>query len=532
MLLCLSALFLLNSLSASAQNLTYGTVIHQPGADDGYTLFSPIGHLKTYLIDPCGRVVNRWESNFMSGLTAYLHTDGSLYRSCRIPNPNMNLTGMGGRMEKYDWSGNLVWSYRYSDSLYVPHHDFCVMPNGNVMLIVAEKKSRQQALDAGRDSVAFSAANAFLLPEALIELEPLGTDSARVVWAWHVWDHLLQDIDSSKPHFGNPQLHPERVDINFTDFNDLSDWLHMNAVRYNPELDQLMVSNRHVSEVWIIDHSTTTAEAASSAGGASGRGGDLLFRWGNPQATGSGGPANQQFESQHNAAWLGNDAFSVYNNAPNRGYSSVDVVPLLRDTAGNYLQSAGYFLPVVPSDTLSLASTLSAGRLSSAQLLHNHHWLVSSGVQGYITEIDSHHNIIWQYRNPVSPNGIATQGTTSLSGIFSLFNSTRYPTNYPGFVGKDMIPGNPLELNFDLSNCPVTGIEEKTISDIILSPNPTSEYIEMVSSVPVQQVKVYDVSGKLVLSSGSQKRIDLSALEAGWYFLHINEAWVRRVIKQ
>lgn len=516
----------------SSQNLTYGTVVHESDADEGYTLFTPIAHLKTYLIDPCGRVVNRWESNFISGLTAYLHTDGSLYRSCRIPNTSMNLTGMGGRMEKYDWSGNLIWHYRLSDSLYVAHHDFCVLPNGNIILTVAEKKSRQEALAVGRDSVAFPAGNAFILPEYLIELEPLGSDSARIVWEWHVWDHLIQHTDPSKPNYGDPQLHPERVDINFTDFTDLSDWLHINSVRYNPELDQLIVSNRHISEVWIIDHSTTTAEAATSFGGTSGKGGDLLFRWGNPQATGAGGSADQQFELQHNAVWIGNDAFSVYNNSPFRGYSSVDVVPLLRDSAGSYVQSNGYFLPLTASDSLSLSATLSSGRLSAAQKLDNNHWLVSSGVQGYITEIDSNHNIIWQYRNPISPNGVATQGTTSLSGIFSMFNSTRYPKSFSGFLGKNMTAGEPLELSYDLSNCPVTDVSDQAASELFVFPNPFSRFVRVAGYYPIQQLRLYNVLGELVASSDVSELLDLADLKSGIYFLYINNRRAHKLIKQ
>ena len=53
----------------------------------------------------------------------------------------------------------------------------------------------------------------------------------------------------------------------------------MNAVDYNAEFDQLMISVHNLSEVWIIDHSTTTAEAAGHTGGRSGKGGDILYRW-------------------------------------------------------------------------------------------------------------------------------------------------------------------------------------------------------------------------------------------------------------
>jgi hypothetical protein len=47
---------------------------------------------------------------------------------------------------------------------------------------------------------------------------------------------------------------------------------HINSVAYNPELDQIMLSVREYCEVWIIDHGTTTAEAASHKGGKRGKG--------------------------------------------------------------------------------------------------------------------------------------------------------------------------------------------------------------------------------------------------------------------
>ncbi|MGC8644373.1 MAG: hypothetical protein ACP5XB_31305, partial [Isosphaeraceae bacterium] len=60
------------------------------------------------------------------------------------------------------------------------------------------------------------------------------------------------------------------------------------------ELDQILLSVHSFSEIWIIDHGTTTAEAATHKGGRSGKGGDLLYRWGNPQAYRAGTAADQQ----------------------------------------------------------------------------------------------------------------------------------------------------------------------------------------------------------------------------------------------
>src|SRR5262249_23204710 len=119
------------------------------------------------------------------------------------------------------------------------------------------------------------------------------------------------------------------------------DWTHVNAVDYNAELDQIMLSTPEFNEIWIIDHGTTTAEAAGHTRGRRGKGGDLLYRWGNPATYRAGGPKDKTLFFQHNAHWIpkglpGAGRMLVYNNGARRtggNYSSVDelVLPLGED---------------------------------------------------------------------------------------------------------------------------------------------------------------------------------------------------------
>lgn len=83
-----------------------------------------------------------------------------------------------------------------------------------------------------------------------------------------------------------------------------ADWLHMNAVSYLPEHDLLLVSTPHLSELWVIDHSTTTAQAATESGGRWNHGGALLYRYGNAQNYGRGDASSRTLYYQHNPTWL------------------------------------------------------------------------------------------------------------------------------------------------------------------------------------------------------------------------------------
>ena len=85
---------------------------------------------------------------------------------------------------------------------------------------------------------------------------------------------MIQDVNSLLPNYGQISAHPELVDINLVQFTNPNegDWLHTNSIDYKPVLDQIVFSSRHLDKIFIIDLSTTTADAASHTGGNSGMG--------------------------------------------------------------------------------------------------------------------------------------------------------------------------------------------------------------------------------------------------------------------
>jgi hypothetical protein len=463
-----------------------GLSINKPEALQGYSLLAPLNLTSTYLIDMEGRIVNEWKSEFTPALSAYLLPDGQLLRPAaeRGFGP-----GAGGRIQKFTWDGELVWDYSIPADKYRPHHDICPLPNGNVLVVAHDPKSRDEAIAAGR--IPESVRDEFL-PDCILEIKPAGKDTAEIVWQWHAWDHLVQDFDKSKPNYGDVSEHPELIDVNYgsdalgrmlanpqqfaqlralgyvgggatapatadkdgkaekADADDKEtdaakkdgkedsaksqkdddadsdrqrggrrgggpggrgpgggggrgpgDWMHVNAVAYNAELDQIMLSIHSFSEVWIIDHGTTTAEAASHKGGKRGKGGDLLYRWGNPQAYRNGTNADQRLFSQHNAHWIpsglpGAGNMLVYNNGnrrPDGEYSTADEVELPLTKDGLYQREE--FVAYGPerakwSYAAPERRSFYSGLISGAQRLANGNTYICSGNQGILFEVTPH----------------------------------------------------------------------------------------------------------------------------------------------
>ena len=126
----------------------------------------------------------------------------------------------------------------------------------------------------------------------------------KIIWEWNLWDHLVQDFDSTKNNFGIIENHPELLNINYYNGNGKKDWMHCNSIDYNESLQQIVIGSRSMSEFYIIDHSTTTTQASSSSGGIYGRGGDFLYRWGNPQVYNKGNSSNRRLFGQHDVQWI------------------------------------------------------------------------------------------------------------------------------------------------------------------------------------------------------------------------------------
>jgi hypothetical protein len=436
-----------------------GVQVNLPKAFQGYTLIFPLQSTKTYLIDMLGRIVRTWQSQYAAGQDAYLLPNGHLLRAAKLGESEALFAGpaQGGRVQEFTWEGKLIWDYKFHNQKQLQHHAITPLPNGNVMLIVWERKTAREALDAGvkpqfvRDGE--------MLVDSLIEVKPRGLTTGDLVWEWHLWDHLIQDHDRSKKNFGDVAAHPELVDANFgrnsfpafanlTQFLNppadkkgpkkgdskdealaklkgigylgagggrsfagfMPDWTHVNAVSYNARLDQVMLSPREFSEVWIIDHSTTTAEAAGHTGGKYGKGGDLLYRWGNPRAYRAGTAADQRLFSQHDTQWIpeglpGEGHLLVFNNGGGRqrNYSSVDEVVLPVGPDGRYEHKPGTaFGPDQPlwSYTAVKKSDFFAPLMSGAQRLPNGNTLICTGFSGTVFEVTPEKEIVWDYINP------------------------------------------------------------------------------------------------------------------------------------
>jgi len=377
------------------------------GSETGYSLFAPLNSTTTYLVGETGQTVHIWSSSYHPGNAVYLLEDGNILRTGNTRSSSFDTGGAGGIVQEIDADNNVVWDFEYDSDEYRLHHDIEVLPNGNILMIAWELKTSAEALAAGHNSNLLK--DDELWPDHVIEVNP---DANEIVWEWHAWDHLVQDYDPTAENYGVVAGHPELIDLNFIGGgppSGVADWNHTNAIDYNAELDQIMLSVHNFSEIWVIDHSTTTAEAASHAGGNSGQGGDLLYRWGNPQAYDAGTAADQQLFMQHDAQWIpegypGAGNILIFNNGTRRSdgnYSSVDEIIPPVDTAGNYsLDSGGAFDPAAPTWAYIADNPTDfyAPNISGVQRLPNGNTLICDGPAGYFFEVTLVGEIVWEYQ--------------------------------------------------------------------------------------------------------------------------------------
>jgi len=469
---------------------TIGLIEYSSQSDEGYTLLSPTNSSKTYLIDNCGFIVNSWATQYRPGLMTYLLEDGTLLKTGRISN-SFIAGGSSGRVEKLSWDNELLWAYNFSTDTDQSHHDIAPMPNGNFLVLLWDLHTEVELIENGRNpSLVPNIGN--IWSEKIQEIKPIGTDSIEIVWEWNSWDHLVQDFDPTKANFGVVSEHPELYDINFPVGSNSPDWMHMNSIDYNPELDQISINSRNFNEFYIIDHSTTTEEAKTDSGGIYGQGGNILFRWGNPAAYKNGTASDQKLYGQHDASWIdqglnGEGNILLFNNnyTTPEGItgSRVEEIVLKENNDGFYeLNSDGNFGPETNTWNYpeEVSTLFHSRRISGAQRLSNGNTLICDGQTGTLLEVTQEDSIAWKYISPISFNGPLTQGNPP-SGS-DVFKVRRYPYEYPAFEGKDLTPTIPIENEPNPTDC----MTMVNVSDILteqttfkISPNPFESQITL-----------------------------------------------------
>ncbi len=546
----LVAAFVLQGMILVAQN-TIGLLSYQPDKTfDGYNLLYPHNQPNVYLLNNCGEIVHTWtdDPGFRPGNTAYLTQEGLLYKAKRpsaVANDPIWAGGGGAILEIRDWDNTLLWDFEMNDEQYRLHHDFAITPDGTIIALAWELKTQQECLDAGRDISTL--AQGELWPDWIFEIDP---DTDQIIWEWHTWDHLVQDFDDTKPNYGVVADHPELIDVNFGRPDGHPDWMHANAIDYNAILDQVMLSVPYFNEIWIIDHSTTTEQAAGHTGGLSGRGGDLMFRWGNPITYDSGDSTDQQLFFQHDAHWV--DDFldqahpyygdvGVFNNRVATDYSSVHALRPAWDMYDwGYALDGNLFLPegFVFTATHPTPTELWSTGLSSIRFLPNGNTLITAGRFGYSFELTPDNEVVWEYKTPLNGGMPATQGDMLEINNNLTFRMDRYPSDFIAFDGKDLSHKGWIELQPDSTFCnELTSVMDPMNEDRFrVYPNPITRFITIEwDGMFFADIDVFNALGQRVAThygcSGGRKYVETSGWESGVYWITIDGRYSRKVVK-
>jgi hypothetical protein len=315
------------------------------------------------------------------------------------------------------------------------------------------------------------------------------------------------------------------------------DWLHFNSVTYNEALDQILISVHTLSELWIIDHSTTIAEAATSFGGNSGRGGDILYRWGNPATYDLGTANNQDLYAQHHATWIPagmpyENHILVFNNglnSPQGDFSSILIIEPPVNSHTYDLIPGQTYAPAEASWTYAPDTALFfGGNLGGVFPVSNGNYLATVGPSANFIEISNSGEILWRYKSPIAGNGILSQGSNMITA--PVFRAEFIPIDFPGLAGHNLQAYGEIELNPQSpSICEELGIgvgEEFPNFQLNLFPNPSIDCIHIKNLEVNELCRIFNTTGQCVMSfavKSNHVQLDTTILAKGIYFVCVGE---------
>jgi hypothetical protein len=415
-------------------------VLKNDGSAGGYTLL-PAG-TPVRLIDMEGYVVKEWNTG--GGGDAKITKDGTLLRSSSCApveecdgNP-LDWGGTQGRLREWDWNEKLIWDIDLAEEDWIQHHTFHRMDNGNTLILVWERYSRQEAIIKGRhpdtvnpegtvgyDVRARGSYCGDLWPDAILEIakcDPHKRDCYEIVWEWRAWDHLCnqqkKDCIDINYHIPRPTAENHRAS---------ADFMHANALDYLEQENLIVLNSRIFGESYLIDKGT----------------GKIVFRWGNPSAWNKKAEPSSYMNDGDTQLWGPHGThFHNYNSASRKVSLIIFDNGWLRPT-GNLsravelevdLDNLDSYLYVEPKWTFQTASanSLDSPFVSYAQRF-GANTVITSGGEGHIIEVTPSggpgvDRVVWEY---VLPAGGQCVNIDGVSGGF-MFRSYRYAADYVG----------------------------------------------------------------------------------------------------
>lgn len=349
------------------------------------TLAVNAGKNSAFLINKEGQKLHEYTFDDLLGNDLEILPNGKILGIFKDPNAQITFGGYGGTVKIMDIQGNVEWEYTLSNDTFVLHHDVEMLPNGNVLLLVWERILEADAEAQG------SVNPSDIFPETLMEIDP---NTNTVVWQWRSFDHIIQDQDPDLPNFGMLSQNPHKINVNHSPVAN-GDFMHANGIDYDENKDIIYLSVNVFSEVWVIDHSTTTTQAATGSGGNYNKGGDLIYRFGNPLAyDNSFGEVRSDRNHYPNLlenGVQGEGNILLYVNGGSTEMSTVyelempDPFSLIPDT-DNEPNIVWYFT----------SPELYSQKISGAERLENGNTLICEGDFGF-WEVTPEKEVVWKY---------------------------------------------------------------------------------------------------------------------------------------
>lgn len=175
--------------------------------------------------------------------------------------------------------------------------------------------------------------------------------------------------------------------------------------------------------------------------------------------------------------------------------------------------------------------------MSSVQFLPNGNALVCVGRFGYTFELTPDNEVVWEYKTPLVAGQAASQGDTLSINNNLTFRMSRIPTDFEAFDGRDLQPKGYIENNPDSTFCGLlSSLDDMPMKDLRIYPNPTNDMVVVEWDGGYKIIlEVYDVLGnqvKRIQTTGGRHFMDLNDLQAGMYFIRINNGELQKLIIQ